>query len=76
MILPALLRTVGWAIGVVQGAGELAGAGKRLLQQAKRGLLPLDDTDPTPLSHKDAERIAEFGRRAGHESQTFPKPRR
>ena len=76
MILPALLRAVGWAIGVVQGATELAGAGKRVARQVRQGLVPLDDTDPVPLSHKDSERIAEFGRRAGHESQTLLKPRR
>jgi len=33
------------------------------------------DTDPVfPLTHKDAERIAEFGRRAGHE-QGYNSPK-
>lgn len=27
------------------------------------------DTDPVPLTHKDSERIAEFGRNAGHEKK-------
>jgi hypothetical protein len=32
------------------------------------------DTDPIfPLTHKDSERIAEFGRRAGHETGPIPK---
>lgn len=68
MIIPALLRAVGWAIGAVQAATELVGAGKRVARQVRQGLVP--------LSHKDSERIAEFGRRAGHESQTLLKPRR
>jgi hypothetical protein len=34
---------------------------------ARRGTLPLEDEEPFPLTHKDSERIAEFGRRAGHE---------
>ena len=34
-----------------------------------RNARKVGDTDPIPLTHKDAERIAEFGRRAGHEQK-------
>jgi len=35
-----------------------------------------DDTEPMPLTHRAAERQAEFARRAGHESEGMPKPPR
>lgn len=74
MILPALR----WLVGAVQAVGEAIGAARGLVRAARRGTLPDPsgdhdgDTEPFPLTHKDAERIAEFGRRAGHETGTHP----
>ena len=76
MILGALGRAIYWTLGAVQTVGELVGSGRKLVRQMRQGKVPivsLDDTDPIPLTHRDAERIAEFGRYAGHE-QDRPKP--
>ncbi len=71
MILPALR----WIVGAVQAVVEGISAGRRLVREARRGTLPIDETDPIPLTHKDAERIAEAGRRAGHETEQRPEIR-
>lgn len=62
-------RAIYWAIGGVQTGVELWGSLCRLVRNVRKGVMPLEeDTEPFPLRHKDAERIAEFGRRAGHEN--------
>ncbi len=75
MILPALR----WIVGAVQAVGEGISALNGLVRAARQGTLPadmkLDETDPIPLTHKDAERIAEFGRRAGYETEQRPEIR-
>lgn len=52
-ILTAIARGIYWTLGLVQGAGEVIGAGRRLVKQARRGKLPHrpgpNDTDPIPL---------------------------
>jgi hypothetical protein len=69
VILGALGRAIYWTLGAAQAVVEIVGAGKRLVRQVRNGTVPsVDETDPMPLSHKDSERIAEFGRRAGHET--------
>jgi hypothetical protein len=66
----AIGRGIYWAIGAIQAAGELLSAGSRLVKRMRKGVVPhVDDTQPIPLTHKDAERIAEFGRRAAHENE-------
>lgn len=68
VIWPLLRAGIYWGIGAVQTGAEFLSSGRKLVRQMRKGLLPLDDdTDPVPLPHRDAERIAEFGRRAGHE---------
>ena len=69
-MLGALGRGIYWALGAIQSVGELLGAGNRLVRQMRKGIVPhVDDTEPIPLTRKDSERIAEFGRRAGHERE-------
>ena len=79
MILPALIGAARAVVGAVQLVGEGVSGLWSLVQAAKRGTLPanvrLDATEPFPLTHKDAERIAEAGRRAGHETETRPEIR-
>lgn len=43
-----------YALGGIQAAGELIGAGKKLAKEARRGKLPhrVDQTDPIPLTRK------------------------
>lgn len=60
-------RAIYWFLGGVQQAVKFFGAAERFVHRVRRAA-PLDDTQPIPLRHKDAERIAEFGRRAGHEN--------
>lgn len=52
-ILTVIARGIYWTLGLVQGAGEVIGAGKRLVKQARKGKLPHrpgpNDTDPIPL---------------------------
>lgn len=61
-------RAIYWTLGSVQAVVEFVGALQRMVRKARKGILPLvDDTQPIPLTHRDSERIAEFGRRAGHE---------
>jgi hypothetical protein len=56
-VLTALARGIYWSLGLLQGAGEVIGAGKRLVKAARQGKLPHkpgpNDTDPIPL---DAQR--------------------
>lgn len=49
----------------VFGTLELIGAGYDFVRGIQKRIRR--DTDPIPLTHKDSERIAEFGRHAGHE---------
>jgi hypothetical protein len=55
--LTALARGIYWTLGLLQGAGEVVGATKRLVKQVRRGKVPHkpgpNDTDPIPL---DAQR--------------------
>ena len=68
MIWSALRSAAYWTIGAIQAAGELAGATRRLVRQARKGVVPhVDDSPPMPLSHLDAERQARAARNAGHE---------
>lgn len=52
-LLTALARGIYWTLGLLQGAGEVIGAGKRLVKAARQGKLPHrpgpNDTDPIPL---------------------------
>jgi hypothetical protein len=55
-LLTVIARGIYHALGIVQGAGELIGAGRKLVREARRGKLPhaldeLDKTDPIPLTH-------------------------
>jgi hypothetical protein len=52
-LLTVIARGIYWSLGAVQAAGELVGAGKKLVRAARRGTLPheLDQTDPIPLAH-------------------------
>ena len=69
-MLGALGRAIYWTLGAAQAAGELIGVTRRLVRSARKGVLPMqDDTQPIPLTHRDAERIAQAGRNAGHEKR-------
>lgn len=58
MILGALGRAIYWTIGAVQAVIEGVGAGRRLIRQVRKGIVPMvDDTQPIPLSHRDVGRI-------------------
>lgn len=51
-VLTVIARGIYWTLGVLQGAGEVIGAGKKLVKQARQGKLPHkgpNDTDPIPL---------------------------
>ena len=52
-ILTAIARGIYWTLGLLQGAGEVIGAGKKLVKAARQGKLPHkpgpNDTDPIPL---------------------------
>lgn len=57
MIWSALGRAIYWTIGAVQAAGELAGATRRMVRSARKGIIPhVDDTQPIPLTYRDVER--------------------
>lgn len=60
-VLTAIARGIYWTLGLLQGAGEVIGAGKRLVKQAKRGKLPHrpgpNDTDPIPLERQRQIRL-------------------
>lgn len=56
MIWSAIAKGIYWTLGVIQGAGELVGAGRKLAREAWRGTRPLDDTDPIPLTHREINR--------------------
>ena len=57
-------------VDAVFGALELGAAFYDWVRNLRRPGPEHDgDTDPIPLTHRDAERIAEFGRRAGHEKK-------
>jgi hypothetical protein len=60
------------AVDTVFNVLELISATYDLARKLQRRIRR--DTDPVfPLTHKDSERIAEFGRRAGHETGPIPK---
>lgn len=54
-VLTAIARGIYWTLGLLQGAGEVIGAGKKLVKAARRGKLPHkgpNDTDPIPLDEQ------------------------
>lgn len=65
----SLLSTL-WklASGAVKAEGGPAAVVRKVKRLAQRWNADRTDPSPMPLSHKDAERIAEAGRRAGHEN--------
>lgn len=52
-VLTVIARGIYWSLGLLQEAGEVIGAGKRLVKAARQGRLPHrpgpNDTDPIPL---------------------------
>lgn len=52
-VLTAIARGIYWTLGLLQGAGEVIGAGKKLVKAARKGKLPHkpgpNDTQPIPL---------------------------
>lgn len=52
MIWSAIGRAIYWTLGVIQGAGELVGAGRKLERAVREDT---DDTDPIPLTHRQIE---------------------
>ena len=62
-------------VDAIFGTLEFIAAGYDFIRGIQKRLRR--DTEPSmPLPHKDAERIAEFGRHAGHETDRLPKPPR
>lgn len=71
MIFGLIARGLVWAVEAVQLLGEGIGAGRRLVKAARQGKLPtpsVDATEPFPLTFKDASRINQAARQAGHEA--------
>ena len=52
-LLSALARGIYWTLGLLQGAGEVIGAGKKLVKAARQ--LGPDDTDPVPLTRRSLQ---------------------
>lgn len=65
MIWPAIRAAIYVSLGAAEVAVDVYDRGSKLV----RRLLPRKREDAHPLPHRDVERIAEFGRRAGHESE-------
>lgn len=65
MIWPALRAAIYTGLGVLEVAVDVYDQGKRIV----RRLLPPRPEEVMPLTHADAERQAQFGRCAGHESE-------
>jgi hypothetical protein len=54
-LLSVIARGIYHALGIVMGAGELLGAGRKLVREARKGTLPhapdeIDRTEPIPLT--------------------------
>lgn len=56
-VLTAIARGIYWSLGLLQGAGEVIGAGKKLVKAARQGKLPIpaNDTDPVPLTRRSLQ---------------------
>ncbi len=50
-LLTVIARGIYWSLGAVQALGEVVGAGRKLVREARRGKLPheVDETAPIPL---------------------------
>jgi hypothetical protein len=70
MIWPLIRGALYAGLGAAELAVDLYDGAKRI----GRRLLPRRREDAFPLSHKDVERIAEFGRHAGHERKRSAAP--
>lgn len=65
MIWPALRAAIYGALTVAEAVVETYERGRRIVG----ALLPRRREEPFPLTHRDAERIAQAGRCAGHEQE-------
>ena len=65
MIWPVIRGAIYAGLGAAQVAVDVYDAGKRIY----RRLVPPQTPPAAPLPHRDAERIAQFGRCAGHETE-------
>lgn len=65
--LAAVWKAVDAAIAIGGFAGKVAKRVEKLFRRWGP-----DHTQSMPLAHKDAERIAAFGRNAGHENEKKP----
>lgn len=53
MMLRAIGRALYWTLGGIQSVGELFGACRRLVREARKGIVPhVDDTEPVPLTRR------------------------
>lgn len=51
MIFRVLGRAIYWTLGAIQGMGELFGATRRLVREARKGVVPhVDDSEALPFS--------------------------
>lgn len=57
-VLTVIARGIYYGLGAVQALGEVIGAGKKLVREARRGRVPheVDETDPIPLTHREIDR--------------------
>lgn len=70
MIFGLIARGIYWGIGAIQLVADGVSAAKKLAKAVRQGKLKLpDETDPFPLTYKDAERINNFAKNAGHEKK-------
>lgn len=78
MIWPLIRGAIYTGLGALQAAVDVYDAGKGVYRRLVGPARPKEPVNPLP--HRDAERIAEFGRCAGHEdtprcSTIRPPPR-
>lgn len=65
MIWPIVRTAIYAGLGVAEFMVDVSDR----VQKLGRRLLPRKREDATPLTHRDVERQAQFGRCAGHESE-------
>lgn len=51
-LITAVGKAIYWTLGAVQTVGEWVGLARGIVRSARRGSLPLNDTDPIPLSKR------------------------
>ena len=70
MIFGLIARGIVWGIDAIQLVAAGASSVQKFAKAVRQGKMKLpDETDPFPLTYKDAERINNFAKNAGHEKK-------